>query len=57
MQKRTAVGFLVDKIPAYKNTKTIERTQKKKSEKRNVYRKKTEKIKKPKSATLIAHCD
>jgi len=28
MQKRTAVGFLVDKIPAYKNTKTIERTQK-----------------------------
>jgi len=56
MQKRTAVGFLVDKIPAYKNTKTIERTQKK-SEKRNVYRKKTEKIKKPKSATLIAHCD
>ena len=29
MQKRTAVGFLVDKIPAYKNTKTIERTQKK----------------------------
>ena len=41
MQKRTAVGFLVDKIPAYKNTKTIERTQKK-SEK-NVYRKKIEK--------------
>jgi len=29
MQKRTAVGFLVIKIPAYKNTKTIERTQKK----------------------------
>lgn len=56
MQKRTAVGFLVDKIPAYKNTKTIERTQKKKV-KKNVYRKKTEKIKKPKSATLIAHCD
>jgi len=55
MQKRTAVGFLVDKIPAYKNTKTIERTQK--VRKKNVYRKKTEKIKKPKSATLIAHCD
>jgi len=54
MQKRTAVGFLVDKIPAYKNTKTIERTQK---VKKIVYRKKTEKIKKPKSATLIAHCD
>jgi len=34
MQKRTAAGFLVDKIPAYKNTKTIERTQKK-SEKKN----------------------
>ena len=55
MQKRTAVGFLVIKIPAYKNTKTIERTQKK--VKKNVYRKKTENIKKPKSATLIAHCD
>jgi len=34
MQKRTAVGFLVIKIPAYKNTKTIERTQKKVKKKR-----------------------
>jgi len=31
---QTAVGFLVDKIPAYKNTKTIERTQKKVKKKR-----------------------
>jgi len=31
---QTAVGFLVDKIPAYKNTKTIERTQKKSEKKR-----------------------
>jgi len=37
MQKRTAVGFLVNKIPAYKNTKTKnERTQKKKSEKKRI---------------------
>ena len=56
MQKRTAVGFLVDKIPAYKNTKRIERTQKKKVKKTYTERKQ-EKIKKPKSATLIAHCD
>ena len=39
MQKRTAVGFLVDKIPAYKNTKTIERTQKKKVKKTYTERK------------------
>jgi len=51
MQKRTAVGFLVIKIPAYKNTKTIERTQKK-SEKKTYTERKQKKSKNLKARLL-----
>jgi len=52
MQKRTAVGFLVDKIPAYKNTKTIERTQKKKVKKETYTERKQKKSKNLKARLL-----